>query len=234
MIVSAMTILMGMYSGDHADVVMISDRRATPNSIGRKASEHAKERVYKTLRLGPQAAIGFAETVPLSNPILAGLLNLPTPSIGDDVLTDLVEDSEDSFNYTFDYVVDLLTEMGGAAIEWASPPPGIQASAILAGANNGRPTLATLSGATGWRVEPVFDGIPHSGPPGVVGGAGKEGFEKFITTPGLNYIEFLKAAVRFCADRYDSVSHNYVIRRLGTGFAREEGHVRRQCFLSRL
>jgi hypothetical protein len=233
MIGSTMTILMGMYSGDHADVAIISDRRATPNSIGRAAGKHARERVYKTLRLGPQVAIGFAGTVPLSNLILAGLLNLPAPSMDDDILTDLV-DSEDSFNYTFDYVVDLLNEMAGAAIEWASPPPGIQASAILAGADNGRPILATLSGATGWRVKPVFDGVPYSGPPEVVGGAGKEGFKKLITAPDLDYIESLKAAVTFCADRYDSVNHNYVIRRLGTGFVREEGRVRRQCFLPRL
>lgn len=91
-----------------------------------------------------------------------------------------------------------------------------------------------MSEATGWRVEPAFDVVPHSGPPEVVGGAGKEGFEKFITAPGPNYMESLKVAVKFCADRYDSVGHNYVIRWLGTGFAREEGHVERQYLLSRL
>jgi hypothetical protein len=35
-------------------------------------------------------------------------------------------------------------------------------------------------------------------------------FTKHITRPDLDCIASLKAAVEFCADRYDSVNHNYV------------------------
>jgi hypothetical protein len=219
---SAMTILMGMYSDDHADVAIISDRRSTPNSIGRAAGMHPREDVYKTLRLGPQVAIGFAGTVPLSNFILAELLGLPPPDMVDDILTDLVA-VEEEFDYGFDRVVRLLNERAWAAIEWASPPPGIQASAILAGVDDGRPILAELSAATGWEVRPAFTGGPYSGPLEMTDEGAKAEFENFVSKPGLDYIASLKAAVKFCADRYSTVNHNYVLRRLKTGFRREEG-----------
>lgn len=225
MIGSGMTILMGAYSGDWMDVAIISDRRATPSARGLAEGVPRRENVYKTLRLGPQVAIGFCGAAPLSNRILAWLLQEPEPDVGVDLLCQLVE-REGAFNHSFTDMADGLSAVTKTAVKLAAAPDTVDVAAIVAGCVGGTPMFLELNAATEWKARPSDAKSPWCKPNDMIGDNARAEFIEYIATrPGLDYIASLKAAVEFCADRYDSVNHNYVLRRLQTGFAREEGRV---------
>lgn len=224
MIGSVMTILMGMYEVDHSDVAIISDRRATPNAIGRAIGAKNRELMHKTIRLGPQVAIGFAGATPLANFILAALLGIRAPAMEDDLLTELVT-KEDGYSLSFDDVKRGLNDVTGRVIKQVSPPQKIGITVMVAGmSENETPLLGELHAETRWRAELVLHAsycAPFAADDELI----KAEFESFVSAPGLDYVASLKAAVQFCADRYGTISRDYVLRRLRTGFAREEGHV---------
>ncbi len=210
MIGTDMTILMGRYNGDHTDVAIISDRRACPDELGRAIGVESKEFVYKTLRLGPQVAIGFAGAVPLSNAILAALLGVKVPAIGDDLITRLVK-NEEQFNYCLSDVRNELNRITGPTIRQIDPPPEMGVSAIVAGLfDDDTPIIAELNEGTGWEVQLAFHPL-CSAPIEDKDETTRREFEKATNLPGLDYIASLKAAVKFCAERYCSVNRNYVI-----------------------
>jgi len=230
MIGVGMTILMAAYSGNRTDVAIISDRRASSIAIGRATDVPSNESTYKTLRLGPWVAIGFCGAVPLSNRILACLLGRKEPDMGLDLLSQLVEE-EDNFDYGFCNVVDELGKVVEMAITTAAPPAGIQTAAIIVGFDGERPAIAELNADTKWKAQTRWDNFPWCKPGGMTSDADRKKLVKYVSRPGLDYIASLKAAVGFCADRYKSVNHYYVLRRLRTGFAREEGSVPRGASL---
>ena len=224
MLASDMTLLMGMYSGDHTDAAIISDRRAAPNAIGQLLSVPSRELVYKTLRLGPEVAIGFAGAVPMANYILARLLGLPRPAMEDDLLSRLVP-IEDSFNYSYNDVVHGLNGVVEEVVQQEKPPAHVRTMILIAGMFGGdTPLLASLDRGTKWRVK-YEPSAPYFAPFDKDDCEIKEAFARCVNAPGLDYGASLQAAVKFCADRYDNVNHNYVLRRLTSGFSREEGVV---------
>lgn len=58
-----------------------------------------------------------------------------------DLLSELAEE-ENSFNYDSCKVACGLDDVAEAAVGWASPPPGMQTAAVLAGFSENRPILA--------------------------------------------------------------------------------------------
>ncbi|RPI08969.1 MAG: hypothetical protein EHM65_09665 [Acidobacteriales bacterium] len=217
-----MTILMSAFSHDHTDVAIISDRRTAPNAMGVVLGFKSKEAEFKTLRLGPEVAIGFAGNCGVEDVVLAGLFDA-TPNSDEGLLAALVR-NEESYAFSFDEVAEYIDGDVVPDLIEDPLPPGIHSTVVLVGRWEGRPLVAHWSSCNGWKSEPHPTGMPWCRPIDMPD-SDIEAFKLYMTRPGLDYISSMKAAVGFCADRYGSVNHGYVLRRLATQFTRVEGCV---------
>jgi len=224
-----MSIIRAGYSGDHRDVAIISDRHGQPNTAGTLHGLGPNEDLYKTLRLGPEVAVGMAGDGRLCNLILAAALGLPE-SQEPSFLSSLVA-GEERLSSSFLDVVHAFECAAPAVIAERRPPFQIDATMIIVGRLEGRPVIGELNRRTRWRVLYASERSSYCIPE-EMSDDDLLFYESYVTRPGLNYIASLKAAVGFCADRYESVNHRYVLRRLKNGFRREEGDVRQDASLA--
>ncbi|MDD5263229.1 MAG: hypothetical protein PHU43_00115 [Candidatus Bipolaricaulis sp.] len=221
-IVRKMTIIRAEYSGDHRDVAIISDRHGQPNVAALQNALGPNEGLYKTLLLGPEVAIGMAGDGRLCNLILAEALGLPE-SQEPSLISSLVS-GEDRLFLSFPDAAHAFEQAASVVVARKRPPLAVDSTAILVGRLNGRPVIAELSRTTKWRFVHVMERPAYCIPEGMTD-SDLLLYKSYVTRPGLDYIASLKAAVEFCADRYESVNHRYVLRCLKDGFRREEGEV---------
>lgn len=215
----SMTILIGEYKNDSTDVAIIADRR---RSVVNAPNREPMEKAFKTLRLGPECAIGFAGAEPLQNGVLAKLFGIPCPPPDQSLIEDLVL-RERGYDFPFLDVEKALNAIVPEVIRVLAPPEQYTMYIILACALQGVPILAGVSAGSEWQVTP-YVGRVWSRPKEMITFEDQKHFHDETNVPGMDYDERMLAAVKFCS-RYRSVNNQYVIRRLSAGFAPETGHV---------
>jgi len=219
-LVHSMTVLAGSYLDGASDVFLIADRRSVPrNAVGISPVENAR----KILRLGDECAIGFSGAIPLHNAVLAKLLGIPQPGPHVDLLSGLAED-DGRFDIAFDDVVGTLKWLVPIVVERLAPPTGITMRILVAGRMVGDiPVLATCGEETGWEFRPALGGYVSS--PVTEDDPAWHELKEIVDATDSSPVESMKAAIAFCAERYDDVNRHYTLRRLSNGFRREEGVV---------
>jgi len=221
-----MTVLMGMYNDDRTDVALISDRRAIPNEIGAARGVSVLENTIKTLKLNDACAIGFAGFVPLENALLSRILSVPMPPQYESLLVKLAENEGRWPLLTFNVLVEEIRRVMPEIIARLRPPRGVWLGVLVAGVmSGGFPMLAAFSGGEDWEPAPCFTGQAYFVPFSKTDKKAKEEFERVTNVPGEPFGKRLKAAIEYCACRYDSVNSRYIIRRLLYGFREEEGTI---------
>lgn len=130
---------------------------------------------------------------------------------------------EMDFDLELSDVLDFLdTELAGI-VSFSNAPPGIGVGLVVAGSFDGeRPILCSLGEWTGWKAKPsrcdaFMTPIDRRDEVTV------REFTNAITIPGFSYLDKMKAAIGFCAGRYETVNRSYILRRFSAGFVREEG-----------
>ncbi len=217
-----MTVLIGAYSDDRRDIVLVADRRSVPNAYGEAMGVKPVEDVVKTLKLNNKCAIGFAGSVPLENLFLSQLLEVPKVAMEQDPIASLVG-SEGSWHFlTYESVIASARSLLPFIVSVTNPPDEVWLGMIIGGYDEyGLPRLTFCQWYGGWSENSYNTGAAFFAPAET--NEEREQIGSMLEAPGVLLDERLKNAVRYCSERYPSVSDRYIARRLSKGFSAEPG-----------